>query len=60
MKPQSAPKAREMLFFQARMAAVAGDVDGAGGVAGAAAVEMRGEQGVALEAGEERPRRRRF
>ena len=39
-------------------AALAGDLDGAAGVARAAAVEMRREQGVALEAGEDRSRRR--
>ena len=53
MNPQLAPMAREVLFFQARMAALAGDLDGAGGVAGAAAVEMRREQGVTLRAREE-------
>ena len=35
------------------MAALAGNIDGAGGVAGTAAVEMRGEQRVTLQAGEE-------
>src|ERR1700722_4913907 len=34
-------------------AALAGNVDGAGGVAGSAAVEVRGEQSVALEPREE-------
>ena len=39
------------VVFPGEQHLVAGDVDGAGGVAGAAAVEVRGEQGVNLRRG---------
>ncbi len=53
MKPQLAPDGERGVALPGEETALAGDVDGTGRVTGAASVEMRSEEGVALEAGEE-------